>query len=368
MAITTGEQLGFRSAPELDEAWGTWPRGDRPAVLREAAGEFRRRFVEQGPLGAIRTIDLVSAAYPVAYAFHGAARTLNPYLNILNRLVVVQFEDFDGAPKTLVWEPTIPEGSAEAPFYAQLIARFGEKVANRFAKVEYNNLASALASVGLTPDDVDYLSFDHLHVQDVRMLVGGTDHEPIFPRAKLISQRKEFDTFRSIHPTQWAWYVPGGMDGVEPDRLIETDGTVELGVGLAFVASPGHTDGNQSLCVNTPEGVWVSSENGVAADSWHPHLSKIPGVRRWAEFYGREVVMNANTLEDSADQYDSMVLEKALADVNRRDPRWHNTFPSSELAPLRRQWPVLPTFVYGGINYGRVEASARSRSAASNGA
>jgi hypothetical protein len=49
-----------------------------------------------------------------------------------------------------------------------------------------------------------------------------------------------------------------------------------------------------------------------------------------------------------------MVLEKALADVNRRDPRWHNTFPSSELAPLRRQWPVLPTFVYGGINYGRI--------------
>jgi len=105
------------------------------------------------------------------------------------------------------------------------------------------------------------------------------------------------------------------------------------------------------VCVT---GIWVSSANGVAADSWHPHLSTIPGVRRWAEFYGREVVLNANTLEDSVDQYDAMVLEKALADVNRRDPRWHNTFPSSELAPLRRQWPVLPTFVYGGINYGRI--------------
>ena len=56
----------------------------------------------------------------------------------------------------------------------------------------------------------------------------------------------------------------------------------------------------------------------------------------------------------AVDQYDAMVLEKALADVNRRDPRWHNTFPSSELIPLRRQWPVLPTFVYGGINYGRI--------------
>jgi hypothetical protein len=354
--ISRGEQVGFRPVGELDEAWDVWPRGDRPAVLREAAGEFRARFREQGQVTAIRTVDLVSAAYPVAYAFHGAARAVNPYLMILNRLVVVQFDDFEGRARTLVWEPTIPEGSAEAPFYAQLIARMGERVANRFGKVEFNTLPAALDSIGLSPDDVDYLSFDHLHVQDVRMLLGGTDHEPIFPRAKLISLRREFDTLRSIHPTQWAWYVPDGLSGVDEERLVETEGSIELGPGLAFVATPGHTDGNQSLCVNTPEGIWVSSENGVAADSWHPHLSKIPGVRRYAEFYGREVVMNANTLEDSVDQYDSMILEKALADVNRRDPRWHNTFPSSELMPLRRQWPILPTFVYGGINYGRIES------------
>ena len=58
--------------------------------------------------------------------------------------------------------------------------------------------------------------------------------------------------------------------------------------------------------------------------------------------------MNANTLEDSVDQYDSMVKEKAIADPNRRDPRWLNVFPSSEMTPWRRQWPVLPTFTYGG--------------------
>jgi hypothetical protein len=47
--------------------------------------------------------------------------------------------------------------------------------------------------------------------------------------------------------------------------------------------------------------------------------------------------MNANTLEDSVDQYDAMVLDKALPD-------------------------------YGGINYGPIEVPTRSRSAASNGA
>jgi hypothetical protein len=144
------------------------------------------------------------------------------------------------------------------------------------------------------------------------------------------------------------------MDDLIEESLVLVDGDVELGVGVALMWTPGHTDGNQSLCLSTPEGVWVSSENGVAADSWQPHLSQIPGVRKWAEFFGREVVMNANTLEDSVDQYDSMIKEKALADANRRDPRWLNVFPSSELAAQRRQWPVVPTFQHGGMNYGRL--------------
>ena len=66
-------------------------------------------------------------------------------------------------------------------------------------------------------------------------------------------------------------------------------------------------------------------------------------------------MLNSNTLEDSIDQYDSMVKEKALADANADDPRFLNVFPSSEMASFRRQWPVVPTFVYGGIDYGRIE-------------
>jgi hypothetical protein len=362
-AIESPETVGLRPALDFVEAHATWPRGERPAALREAARGFRERFTSQGQVRAVRTVDLVSAGYPASFAFHGAARAVNPFINILNRLVVVQFDDFDGRLRTLAWEPTIPEGSAEAPFYGQLLERFGEFLSYKVLSTEYNTVGQALARIGLRPEDVDYVSFDHLHVQDLRITMGthapppGRD-EPFprfFPNAKFVFQRREVDTFASIHPTQWAWYVPNGMDGVIDDGLVLVDGDVELGVGVALLWTPGHTDGNQSLCLNTPEGVWVSSENGVAADSWHPHLSKIPGVRKWAEFFGREVVMNANTLEDSVDQYDSMLKEKAVADVNRRDPRWLNVFPSSEIHPLRRSWPVVPTFVYGGINYGRIE-------------
>jgi hypothetical protein len=335
--------------------------------MREAATEFRRRFAtEDNRVRAVRTVDLADAAYPTKFALAGAAKGLNPFISICNRLLVVQFEDFEGEIKTLAWEPTVAEGPAEAPFYEQMIERTGEYLAYHVFGHIHNTVEQALAQIGLTPGDVDYVSFDHLHVQDLRLVMGTSvppDGEtvpraPLFPNAKFLFQRKEVDTFESLHPMQWAWYVEQGMDGIATDNLVLLDGDVELGKGVALVWTPGHTDGNHSLCINTPDGVWVSSENGVCADSWHPHLSRIPGVRKYAEFWNREVILNSNTLEDSIDQYDSMIKEKALADTNRLDPRWLNVLPSSEMASLRRQWPVVPTFVYGGINYGVVETAA----------
>ena len=359
--MATTEALGLRPFHEFDAAHDTWPRGDRPRAIRDAADQFRARF-KQSQIEAVRTIDLVSAGYPTAMAFGGAAKGLNPFINITNRLVAVQFKDFEGGLKTLVWEPTVPEGSVEAPFYAQLLERYGAFLSEKVFAVYYNTVEEALGKAGLAPADVDYVSFDHLHVQDMRILMGTTKpvlgereaREPFFPNAKFICQRKEVDTLRSVHPMQWAWYVPGGMDDVPEESLLLVDGDVELGEGVAFAWTPGHTDGNQSLVINTPDGVWVSSENGVAADSWHPHLSKIPGVRKYAEFFNREVILNSNTLEDSIDQYDSMVKEKALADAHRDDPRFLQVFPSSEMASFKRQWPVVPTFTYGGMNYGRI--------------
>src|ERR671935_1597184 len=355
------EKIGLKPFDEFAEANETWPRGDRPAAIREAAAEFRARFATpENVVRAVRTVDIASAGYPLKFAFGGAAHGANPYINIINRLQVVQFEDFEGRLRTLAYEPTVPEGPAEAPYYAQQIERLGEFLSYKLLTTIWNHPDEALAKAGLRPEDVDYVSFDHLHVQDLRFVLGTTEpisgeaapRPPLFPNARLIGQRKEWDTFASLHPMQWAWYVEEGTKDLITDNVVLLDGDVELGKGVALVWTPGHTDGNHSLCVNTEEGVWVSSENGVAADNWHPNLSKIPGVRRWAEYFGREVVMNANTLEDSVDQYDSMIKEKALADANRRDPRWLNVFPSSELAPLKRQWPVLPTFVHGGINYG----------------
>lgn len=356
-----------RPIPEFDGVHDIWPRGERLRAVRAAAEHYRERFLTQGQATAVRSVDIAAAPYPTRFAFQGYSLHLNPMISIINRMFVIRFQGFDGQDKTLVWEPTVPAGSAEAPFYAKLQA-FSQKIgAEKLFVKYYNDPDTVLARLGLTNADVDYLSFDHLHVQDVRMIMGSdevipgesTPREPLFPNARLLVNRRELGTFESMHPMQWAWYVDQGMDGVPEERLDVVEGDVELGVGVSLLWTPGHTDGNHSLVLNTPDGVWVSSENGMAADSWQPELSRIPGVRQHARFYGREVVLNANTLEDSLDQYDSMVKEKVMASHSPRARKWLQIIPSSECAPWKRQWPVLPTHTHGGLNYGSFSSSGR---------
>lgn len=357
----------LRPIPELDAAREVWPRGRRLAAVLEAGAAFKRRFKAQGTVRAVRSLDLVTAPYPTAFAFHGAVRIPTaPYIGITNRMVVVQFEDFAGALRTLVWEPTLPEGSAKAPFFQQTGAAIdripgGAWLTDHVLTDFVHDTTSALAACGLTPADVDLASFDHLHVQDLRMILGTTapipgeaePRDPLFPNASVLAQDREVATMEDPHPVQWAWYVPDGLAHARQERLVRLGGSVELGIGVAIVWTPGHTDGNHSLVINTPDGVWVSSENGVALDNWQPEQSRIPGVRRYHRFYRRAVVPNANTLEDIQDQYDSMELEKVLADPCPSDPRWLQVLPSSELTSQRRQWPIRPTHRHGGLDHGR---------------
>jgi hypothetical protein len=364
--------IGARVIPEFDGVHDVWPRGQRLQAVRDAAVAYKRRFTQQGQVRAVRSVDIAAAPYPVKYAFHDAVSVPTlPLISMINRMVVVQYDDWDGRERTLVFEPTVPAGSAEAPFYRNLQGLMskvpGASLVERVILKYYNEPGDVLATLGLTGADVDFCTFDHLHVQDPRMILGFSEvipgesepRRPLFGDAKLLVHSRELATLQSLHPMQWAWYVDGGLGGVDPAKLVTFDGDIELGPGIALLWTPGHTDGNHSLVVNTPDGVWVSSENGISSDNWQPELSKIPGVRRYATSFGREVCPNANTLEDSLDQYDSMVKEKTLADPSRRDPRWLQILPSTELAPWKRFWPVVPTFCHGGISYGEITPAQR---------
>jgi hypothetical protein len=358
--VKKNPSLSFKTIPEFLIPEKIKSKGEKLESIRSASESFRKSFKKLGFASAVKTVDLISAAYPTKFAYANAAYNLNPYVNINNRLVVIQFMDFENTLKTLVWEPTVREGSARAPFYKQLLDFYGEFLSYKIMTTQYNTLTEALEKTGVKPEQVDYVSFDHLHVQDLRFLMGTTKpilgeseaKKPFFPNAKFLFQRKEIETLRNPHPLHWAWYVTDSFDGLDQKRLVLLDGDTLLGKGVAFLSTPGHTDGNQSLCVNTPSGIWLSSENGVSIDSYFPEHSTIPGLKQYAKFFNREVILNSNTLEDSIEQYDSMVKEKSIADVNQEDERFKNIIPSSEVGNFYRQFPVLPVKQMKGMNFG----------------
>jgi hypothetical protein len=352
---------------ELDEAWRAPSAGERLDRVRRAAPHLRARLLESGRVVGARTFALAQLPYPTTFAFSGAASSPIPYIVMTNRMNVIQLAT-DGGLKTLLFNPTDVPRSAETPFFADMRARLGKSLSARLmARLRRPSPTEHLASIGLRPEDVDYIAFDHLHTQDVRGLLGtapgksggkdaGAAIPAAFPRAKLLVWRPEIDILRDLHPLQRPWYIADGARHVPPDRIVVCDGDVLLGKGVALVRTPGHTVGNWSLVVSTDTGVWAVSENGIACDSYAPLASRIPGLRRYARREGVEVVLNSNTLEGRNEQYTSMVLEKALVDRSRDDPDFYQHLASSELTATPLTPGLSPTHRSGGIESGEVRA------------
>jgi hypothetical protein len=348
---------------------GPLPPGAELAAFVEATPDLKRDLVASGRPSGVATCDLVTLPYPTEFGLWRAARSPAPFLWITNRMLVVQWEEDDPASdppatrrRTLLWEPSDHERGDRTPYFARLEAR--NPLPSRLFATVHGTVLGHLRSLGIDPADVDYLAFDHLHTQDVRRLLGttrpapdlGSPEGPLegwFPNATLLVHRREWETLRHLHPLQAPWYQPETYADLPADRLALLDEDVLLGPGVALIATPGHTAGNVSLALHTDGGVWTSSENGVAAESWAPRASRIPGVRAFAVEWAQEVVLNANTLEFASWQYDSMIVERLLADASPDAP-FPQCFPSSELTPHRLAPGVRPTHVHGSIAHGLV--------------
>jgi glyoxylase-like metal-dependent hydrolase (beta-lactamase superfamily II) len=336
----------------LDAAWATAGSGARLDAVRKAGRRLRDQILATGPVRFVRTADIATFPYPTSFGLQGAARSLLPFVFMRNRVKVVQVAHHDRTVTILV-NPTDAARSRKAPFFARMEARFGSTATNLIGKV-HNTIDSALAGFGVTREQIDYVTFDHLHVQDVRgLLAPGPDGKAYLPNARLLAQRAELATLQGgVHPLQAQWYIPDCLAGVPADRIIALDGDYLLGGGFAIVRTPGHTIGNHSLVVVTDRGAWTISENGIAVDAYAPGISEIRGVARHARELGVECILNANTLEHSLDQYTSMVLEKTLADTVPERPELPQHFPSSELVAHPLAVGLGPTYSHGAISYG----------------
>lgn len=298
------------------------------------------------------SFNLVKVPYPVRYGLRNAfsRERLVEYMHIQNRLFVVQFDTPQGL-KTMLTSPSDHERNGETPFFRRL----QDRTANWLTKIlinRQNTVPEVLTRLGLNPEDIDYITYDHLHTQDIRRWLG-TDNAPgLFPNAKLLVHWREWESTKDLNPYQADWYCPSGIAGVPQDKVICFDGSIMLGDGVALMHTPGHTEGNHSIVVHTDEGLWVTSENGVSVDAYAPLLSTAAGVAEYAQMIGTEVIINGNTLENAVDQYISMVQEATVAGPSKRDPRFPNVFPSSEMTAFWMFPGTRPAFYVGHARHG----------------
>jgi hypothetical protein len=344
---------------ELDDAWAVRGAGARLEAVRRAGRKLRDRILAGGAVRSVRTADIATFPYPVKFGLQGVASSPLPYLFMRNRVHLVQVA-LGGRTISILVNPSDAERSAKAPYFARLEERFGKLARTLLARVS-PPLSATLAAWGIAPEAIDYVTFDHLHVQDVRGLLAGP--RPYLPNARLLAQRAELDTLAALHPLQTDWYIPECLAGVPADRIVALEGDYTLGGGFALVRTPGHTIGNHTLVVVTDRGAWTISENGISVDAYAPGTSRLGGVARHARDTGAEVILNANTREHSLDQYTSMILEKTLADTVPDRPEFPQHFSSSELVSHPLAPGLSPTYSHGAITYGTVvtaQPSARA--------
>ncbi len=334
------QAYGMETIDDFDEVRQSPLPQERLKAARKKAEAFRERFMDEPCVAYYQSADMVRVPYPTWYAYSGVYTQSTykfPYLHILNRIFIIQYYDFLGELKTLLFSPSDIDADRETPFFKRLTDKMPKWSAleNLVAPIT-RDVTQALAEIGLTPADIDYISYDHLHTQDVRQWLGSTtadqEREAYFPNAKLIVHEKEWQSVQGLLPVQAEWYCPNGIEGVDLDKVITFTSSLHLGKGLALIHTPGHTEGNHSLVARVPDGIRVTSENGVGADAYAPMNSKVDAIRRYAEKTGMEVILNGNTLEDSTDQYISMVIEKTIAGPSK-NPDFPNCASSSEATP-----------------------------------
>lgn len=115
-----------------------------------------------------------------------------PFVHLCNKLFVIQFSSDEGI-KTLLVSPSDWENQGDTPFFAQLNESTGafSGVTEKLIVRETNTVLEVLKQIGLKPEDIDYITYDHLHTQNVTRWLGGNGQKPIFPNAKLLVMREE---------------------------------------------------------------------------------------------------------------------------------------------------------------------------------
>jgi hypothetical protein len=262
-------------------------------VLRRRRRTAARGALERAAVRYYRSAALVRVPYPTKYGLRDACSLPTPLMHIENRLFIVQIEH-RGATKTVLLSPSDLRANAETAVLQGAGDVHGPAVGPRreAARPDLGDGRGAARRGGHRAERVDYISYDHLHTQDVRPLA----RQPRAPRRLPHAKAARHAARVGEHPGPLAdassvGTARTGIDGCRREQGDPARPTTSCSEARSrIVATPGHTEGNHSFVVRTPEGLMVTSENGVCCDAYAPLRSRIPGVARYARRTGAEVV------------------------------------------------------------------------------
>lgn len=130
-------------------------------------------------------------------------------------------------------------------------------------------LPDALATAGVSLDDLDLVANCHLHFDHC----GGN---PLLGATPVLCQRGELATARA-----GSYTFEDLLDGVTYELL---DGEAEPLPGLHVVPTPGHVDGHQSLVVECADGsVVLAGQSHDNASAWSADALDLPLAPPWME-------------------------------------------------------------------------------------
>ncbi|MEZ5999998.1 N-acyl homoserine lactonase family protein [Hyphomonas sp.] len=283
LLATTAFMLAPACAPASTPA--DMPAEPETEVVAEAAAEAPAPLtVNVLDCGTLEVTDL--DAFSSAGDYAGQTDTLTDSCFLINHP--------DGR---LLWDLGLPG----------MMAGAGVQTVGGIFNVSLDKTITAqLADLGLTPDDIDYVSLSHDHfdhigqvdqVQGATWIVQEDEYNDMFPPE---------GTEREIDPqiaAMWAAFSPMEAKTISGDYDVFGDGTVKI------LEMPGHTPGHSVLLLDMPE----SGPVLLAGDMYHRKESR--EMRRVPRFNWSEPV----TLE-SMDKFETLAEELGAKVILQHEP------------------------------------------------
>jgi len=158
---------------------------------------------------------------------------------------------------------------------------------------------SALASVGLKPEDIDIVVQTHLqwdHCANTQKC----------KNAKVLVQEEELRFAYAPHPILAPTYKKSLLTGLKFEMV---KGYREIFPGIELIPTPGHTPGAMSVAVNTAKGKAVITGFCCLNDNFAPPEGVSEELRELTPVVAPGIHLNA------VDGFESVLLVKGIADV-----------------------------------------------------